>query len=99
MTLSKTEKGIKRACQKCETRFYDLQRKPIICPVCKDEYEIGNQDPIFSSNLQNNNKNKENSSFKINEMPDSQLDAMSEEDNEDNEIISLDEAEEEEQSN
>lgn len=33
-TLSKPEWGIKRVCQSCGTRFYDLQRDPIICPNC-----------------------------------------------------------------
>jgi uncharacterized protein (TIGR02300 family) len=26
--------GIKRTCQSCDAKFYDLQRSPIVCPKC-----------------------------------------------------------------
>lgn len=26
--------GIKRTCQSCDAKFYDLQREPIVCPKC-----------------------------------------------------------------
>ena len=32
--VAKPEWGLKRACQGCSTRFYDLKRDPIICPNC-----------------------------------------------------------------
>ncbi len=32
--MPKTEWGVKRTCPNCETRFYDLQRAPILCPEC-----------------------------------------------------------------
>ncbi len=31
--------GMKRTCQSCGTRFYDLQRDPIICPKCATVYD------------------------------------------------------------
>jgi uncharacterized protein (TIGR02300 family) len=31
--------GTKRICQSCGTKFYDLQREPIICPKCQTEYD------------------------------------------------------------
>lgn len=31
---NKAMRGVKRACQACEVRFYDLLRKPIVCPSC-----------------------------------------------------------------
>jgi uncharacterized protein (TIGR02300 family) len=32
--MPKAEWGVKRTCPNCETRFYDLQREPILCPEC-----------------------------------------------------------------
>ena len=30
--------GMKRTCQSCGARFYDLNKKPIICPSCDTEF-------------------------------------------------------------
>ena len=35
--VSKPEWGVKRLCQSCGTKFYDLQRAPITCPSCGTE--------------------------------------------------------------
>ena len=32
--MSKPDWGIKRTCQGCGARFYDLNRTPIMCPKC-----------------------------------------------------------------
>lgn len=32
--MPKEEWGVKRVCPSCSTRFYDLQRDPILCPSC-----------------------------------------------------------------
>jgi uncharacterized protein (TIGR02300 family) len=39
---AKQARGTKRTCQnnECGTRFYDLNRNPIVCPVCGGVYEI-----------------------------------------------------------
>jgi uncharacterized protein (TIGR02300 family) len=37
-TQNKAARGTKRACQACETRFYDLAREPIVCPSCGVPY-------------------------------------------------------------
>jgi len=37
---SKAARGTKRTCQGCGARFYDLNRDPIICPVCGAEYKL-----------------------------------------------------------
>ena len=39
---TKAERGTKRTCQnpECGSRFYDLNRDPIICPICRSTYEI-----------------------------------------------------------
>jgi len=34
--MSKPEWGAKHRCDKCDTRFYDLQRSPVICPNCQE---------------------------------------------------------------
>ena len=38
----KAQRGTKRTCQSntCGERFYDLNRNPIICPICGSEYAI-----------------------------------------------------------
>ena len=36
--MSKVEWGKKVVCANCETKFYDLNRKPAVCPNCGTEY-------------------------------------------------------------
>jgi uncharacterized protein (TIGR02300 family) len=38
----KAERGMKRTCQnsQCGSRFYDLNRDPITCPICGTVYEL-----------------------------------------------------------
>ncbi len=44
---SKAARGTKRACQACETRFYDLGRDPIVCPSCGVPFTVVAR-PLFS---------------------------------------------------
>jgi uncharacterized protein (TIGR02300 family) len=39
---SKAERGTKRTCQntECGERFYDLNRDPIVCPICNTTYSL-----------------------------------------------------------
>jgi uncharacterized protein (TIGR02300 family) len=39
---TKAERGTKRTCQnpECGSRFYDLNRNPITCPVCSSVYQL-----------------------------------------------------------
>ena len=39
---TKQGRGTKRACQnaECGSRFYDLERNPVICPICGSGYVI-----------------------------------------------------------
>src|SRR4249919_3905967 len=39
-SMSKPARGIKRVCQSCGTRFYDLGRTPIVCPSCQAVYQV-----------------------------------------------------------
>lgn len=32
--MAKPEWGVKRTCQSCGARFYDMARSPIVCPKC-----------------------------------------------------------------
>jgi uncharacterized protein (TIGR02300 family) len=39
---TKQARGTKRTCQssECEARFYDLNRNPVVCPICGTVYEL-----------------------------------------------------------
>jgi uncharacterized protein (TIGR02300 family) len=39
---TKAERGTKRTCQnpECGQRFYDLNRDPIVCPICQAAYQL-----------------------------------------------------------
>ena len=49
-TAAKQARGTKRTCQnhECGSRFYDLNRNPIVCPVCGGVYEIASS-PLSAS--------------------------------------------------
>ena len=40
---TKAERGTKRTCQnpECGSRFYDLNRDPIVCPICETVFALG----------------------------------------------------------
>ena len=44
--MPKVEWGKKVICSNCETKFYDLNRKPAICPNCGTEYVDPSLDTI-----------------------------------------------------
>lgn len=33
-------RGLKRICTNCGTRFYDMNKRPIVCPSCSSEFSI-----------------------------------------------------------
>ena len=37
--MPKAEWGLKKYCPNCEKKFYDLNRKPSVCPLCGAEIE------------------------------------------------------------
>ena len=37
--MAKPEWGVKRVCQSCAVRFYDLNRSPITCPKCAAPFD------------------------------------------------------------
>ena len=46
----KAQRGTKRTCQnpECGSRFYDLNRNPIACPVCNTAYVLAPPAPETS---------------------------------------------------
>lgn len=38
--MASPERGTKRQCLNCSTKFYDLNRDPILCPSCGKEFVI-----------------------------------------------------------
>ena len=36
--MAKPEWGVKRICSSCNTKYYDLNKSPIICPSCGAEF-------------------------------------------------------------
>jgi uncharacterized protein (TIGR02300 family) len=39
LLVAKPNRGLKRTCQSCTARFYDLEKDPIICPKCGVEFD------------------------------------------------------------
>jgi uncharacterized protein (TIGR02300 family) len=48
---TKQDRGTKRTCQNgdCGARFYDLNRNPIVCPVCSSKYVIASSPAAISA--------------------------------------------------
>jgi uncharacterized protein (TIGR02300 family) len=40
---TKAERGTKRVCPSCGSKFYDLNRDPITCPICQSVYQLSGQ--------------------------------------------------------
>ena len=38
--MAKPEWGVKRLCPACATRFYDLNKDPVVCPACEAEFDL-----------------------------------------------------------
>ncbi len=37
--MAKAEWGLKRTCQSCGAKFYDMGRSPIVCPKCEAVFD------------------------------------------------------------
>ncbi len=48
---TKADRGTKRTCQnpECGSRFYDLNRDPIVCPICSTEYVLAAASPAMAA--------------------------------------------------
>lgn len=38
MTAALDARGLKRICMSCGTRFYDMNKRPVVCPSCETEF-------------------------------------------------------------
>ena len=38
--MTKANLGLKRSCQSCGAKFYDLNRDPIVCPKCNAVFDL-----------------------------------------------------------
>lgn len=38
--MAKADRGTKRQCLSCATKFYDLNRDPILCPNCGTQFKL-----------------------------------------------------------
>jgi uncharacterized protein (TIGR02300 family) len=38
--VTKSELGTKRICGNCNSKFYDLHKRPIVCPTCQTVFEL-----------------------------------------------------------
>ena len=76
--------GLKRTCENCSTKFYDLNKKsPFICPHCEKEVII-NDDFVIQSVIINQKDEKVDAKDEFADIDNG--------DNSDDEVISLDEA-------
>lgn len=57
---TKAARGTKRTCQndECGSRFYDLNRDPIVCPVCQSPYQIAHSSAAAAAEERNARKAK-----------------------------------------
>ena len=86
--------GQKRVCTNCEVKFYDLNKKsPLTCPHCNNEIII--EDDLINIHSSSMNQSQDKSVIK-DEFSDLENTESASEENED--VISLDEADIEEQS-
>ena len=45
--MAKESWGAKRTCPKCEIRFYDLKKDPLICPNCEHSFGLDSIMEVF----------------------------------------------------
>jgi hypothetical protein len=89
--------GKKRQCINCDCRFYDLGKEgPINCPRCNQTISEELDDMKFVNTKYNLN-NKKQSDAPLDEIQD-QVDPTTSEDGEENDLVSLEDLENEEQS-
>ncbi len=98
--MPKLEWGRKIRCQieSCETKFYDLNRKPPICPKCGAEYEELNSPVVTNASKQvfNDNLNVSSDSNLVGSDPSesiAEVEDISIDDAMDDDTISLEENE------
>ncbi len=38
--MSKDKLGVKRTCPNCDGKFYDLNKDPLVCPLCSTQFKL-----------------------------------------------------------
>src|SRR5271168_1987580 len=46
--VTKPELGIKRRCNRCEAKLFDLNKDPIVCPKCQAVFTLPQPEPTRS---------------------------------------------------
>ena len=49
--MTKPELGTKRRCSSCGTKFFDLNKDPIVCPKCEAVFAPPQPDPVPSGRV------------------------------------------------
>ena len=45
--MAKESWGAKRTCAKCDARFYDLNKDPLLCPICGNSFSLESIMEVF----------------------------------------------------
>ena len=67
--MAKETWGKKRTCPKCDTRFYDLKKDPLLCPNCGHTFSLESIMEVFKKNTKETTSKKhtpESTSTEIN---------------------------------
>ena len=57
--------GKKRTCPKCDTRFYDLNKDPLICPNCGAYIQFRIYNEVFKKSTKDTSPKKSTDEHKI----------------------------------
>ena len=58
--MAKESWGKKRTCPKCDTRFYDLNKDPLICPNCEHTFSLDSIMEVFKKTPKDTSTKKSN---------------------------------------
>ena len=56
--MAKESWGKKRTCPKCDTRFYDLNKDPLICPNCEHTFSLDSIMEVFKKSTKDTSPKK-----------------------------------------
>ena len=57
--MAKESWGTKRTCPKCDTRFYDLNKDPLLCPNCGNSFSLESVTEVFKKSPKESSPKKE----------------------------------------
>ncbi|TQS71592.1 TIGR02300 family protein [Rhodobacteraceae bacterium] len=97
--MPKEEWGVKRLCPHCQSRFYDLNRDPMICPVCSNSFTLESMAGGRGQVLVADKSNAKSTNDNVDGLPDEDLDDDNNDvdldddllDDDDDDSVSLDE--------